>query len=390
MSVKHTNTHGHYIQTLIHFLRFTVVRRSTVLTVHHGHDYFSPYLEAFKYTSVHWSRIQTVPAHAFDYIIISDTLSVAEDVQQLFFQLKQYVGPETRIIITFRTFLWKKNWLTANDIHNLLELEGYQTIQTGKKTLGGIHFIIARPRIMSPKDMSVSIVIPARNEKGNIEPLVRRLPKFGKHREIIFVEGHSKDGTWPEIQRVKREYPGMDIHAYKQQGIGKADAMRKGFSKATGDVLMILDADLSVSPEDLPKFYDAIAQGKGEYINGSRLVYPVEKEAMRFLNMLGNQFFSVVLSWILNQNIKDTLCGTKVLSRKNYERIAKNRRYFGDFDPFGDFDLLFGAAKLNLKFIEVPVRYHAREYGQTNISRFRHGWMLLKMTVFGFYKMKCF
>jgi glycosyltransferase involved in cell wall biosynthesis len=214
------------------------------------------------------------------------------------------------------------------------------------------------------------------------------MPPFGGRQEIIFVDGHSTDGTPDEIRRVMAAYPGKDIKLLVQDGKGKGDAVRKGFAQATGDILMILDADLSMPPEDLPKFYDAIASGKGEFINGCRLVYPMESQAMRVLNLIGNKFFSMAFSWLLNQRIKDTLCGTKVLFRRDYVRLVANRQYFGDFDPFGDFDLLFGASKLNLHIVEIPIRYQDRTYGTTNIQRFAHGWLLLKMTIYGFFRLK--
>jgi glycosyltransferase involved in cell wall biosynthesis len=173
-----------------------------------------------------------------------------------------------------------------------------------------------------------------------------------------------------------------------QDGQGKGDAVRKGFASARGDILMILDADLTVPPEDLTKFYLALVEDHGEFINGCRLIYPMEKQAMRLLNFFGNKFFSMMFTWILNQRFKDTLCGTKALFRADYEKIQAGRNYFGDFDPFGDFDLIFGAVKQNLKVVEVPIRYRERTYGQTNISRFRHGWLLLKMTIFAYRKIK--
>lgn len=203
---------------------------------------------------------------------------------------------------------------------------------------------------------------------------------MGLHTELIFVEGHSKDDTLRECELAARLSKG-EVTVLIQQGRGKGDAVRLGFSKARGDVLMILDADLSVDPEDLTQFYEALSSGKGEFINGSRLVYTKDPQAMRFLNLLGNKFFALLLSRLLGQPIKDSLCGTKVMYRSDYERIAKARPYFGDFDPFGDFDLLFGAAKLNLKIVEVPIRYRQRTYGTTNISRFSHGWLLLKMSL---------
>ena len=211
----------------------------------------------------------------------------------------------------------------------------------------------ARPEPV-PEQPFVSVVIAARNESGNIKSLFERTPKMGGKTEIVFVEGHSKDDTYAAIEREMAAHPSIPSQLFRQTGIGKADAIRLGFEKARGDVLMILDADMTVPPEDLPRFYEALVSGKGEFINGVRLVYPMEKEAMRTMNLFGNKFFSMAFSWLLGQPIKDTLCGTKVLWNKDYELIAANRSYFGDFDPFGDYDLIFGAAKLNLKIIRPP------------------------------------
>ncbi|MFC1626968.1 glycosyltransferase family 2 protein [Patescibacteria group bacterium] len=367
----------------------------------------------------------------YDYIILPDLLNQLDDIQKVIHRLKTACTPETRIILNFYNFLWSPlvilaeklglkqkqplaNWLNPNDVYNILALEGFEIIKKGKRFLFPIdipffskfinkyianlplintfcitNYIIARPLPIEPLTKStVSIIIPARNEAGNIETLIKKLPKIGKHTEIIFIEGHSKDATFQKIKKVAKKYQNLDIKYAKQSGIGKGNAVRKGFAMAKGDILMILDADLSVEPKELVKFYSAIISGRGEFVNGSRLIYPMEKQAMRILNILGNKFFSVVFSWLLSQRIKDTLCGTKVISRKNYLKIAANRQYFGDFDPFGDFDLIFGAAKLNLKFIEIPVKYKARQYGETNIQRFKHGWLLLKMTLFASGKIK--
>jgi len=250
-------------------------------------------------------------------------------------------------------------------------------------------FAKALPNNFIEKDLSVSIVVPARNESGNIQNLLNRLPLLGSSTELIFVESGSTDDTWEKIKTGQdSSTANFKIEAIQIAEKGKAPAVRKGFDVATGDVLMILDADLTVAPEDLVKFYNTIASGKADFVNGSRLVYPMEKEAMRFLNLLGNKFFSQTFTWLLDQPIKDTLCGTKVLLKKDYQRLVSNRPYFGDFDPFGDFDLLFGAHKLNLCMVELPVRYHERTYGRTNISRFKHGLLLLKMCFFAARKVK--
>jgi len=312
--------------------------------------------------------------------------------------------------------LLHQNWLSLADIENLLYLNDYEVIKKGHRFLMPFHipfvsafinkcatnlpliknlcmvqFIVAK-ETSSPekkKNLSVSVLIPARNEKGNIESLIKRTPSLGNHTEIIFVDGNSDDGTADTINEMIKKYPQKDIKLILQGGaFGKADAVRKGFDIAKCDILMILDADMTVMPEDLQKFYLTMAESKGEFINGSRLVYPMEKEAMRPLNILGNKLFSMVFTWTLEQRIKDTLCGTKVLLRKNYLKIKEGRKYFGDFDPFGDFDLLFGASKLNFKIVELPISYKERKYGITKISRFKHGLLLLKMSFIAFKKFK--
>ena len=252
-----------------------------------------------------------------------------------------------------------------------------------------VNFIIARP-IGRPelRKPLVSVIVPVRNEAENIPQIFARTPEMGGGTELIFVEGHSRDDTSSMIQKMIQDHPERQCKFFQQTGVGKGDAVRLGFSEASGDILMILDADTTVPPEDLPRFYKVLLSGKGEFVNGVRLIYPLEKQAMRFLNLLGNKFFSLAFSSLLGQSVKDTLCGTKVLWKSDYRRIAENRSYFGNFDPFGDFDLLFGSARLNLKIVEMPVRYAIRTYGDTNIQRWRHGYLLLRMVIFAALRIK--
>ncbi|MEW6664788.1 MAG: glycosyltransferase [Thermodesulfobacteriota bacterium] len=367
----------------------------------------------------------------FDVLVLADVVGHLHDVEETFRRLRPFCSPATRIIISYYNFLWEpilsagemiglkmpqrhQNWLSSEDICNLLSLAGYQEVKSesrlllpkgipwlsdfvnrylgplpGLRRLCLCRYIVARPVGMrAQRDYSTTVLIPCRNERGNIEQAIERIPPFGGRQEILFVEGGSSDGTREEVERVIAAYPQKNIRLAVQDGKGKGDAVRKGFSVATGEILMILDADLTVPPEDLPKFYSALSEDHGEFINGCRLVYPMERQAMRFLNLLGNKFFSLMFTWILNQRIKDTLCGTKALFKEDYERIRADRGYFGEFDPFGDFDLIFGAVKQNLKVVEVPIRYRERTYGTTNISRFRHGWLLLRMTLFAYRKIK--
>lgn len=362
----------------------------------------------------------------FDYILLAGVVGYLADVRTVLEQLLPYCHHRTRVVILFHNYLWEpilrigerigermpqpaQNWLSVADVRSLLAITGYTVVKQGRRLLVPrrvplvsnwlnryvarlplvehlclTQYIVARsPAAWGDALPSCSVIIPARNESGNIRAALERLPKLGSRTEVIFVEGHSQDDTWAVIVQAAREYAGRwEIRIFQQPGRGKGDAVRFAFEQATGDVLFILDADLTVPPEDLPKFFRVIASGRGEFINGSRLIYPRSRQAMPWLNTLANKFFGAVFSYLLDQPLKDTLCGTKVLWRTDYRKIAAGRTYFGDFDPFGDFDLLFGAAKLNLQIVEVPIRYQPRVYGQSNIAHFREGLLLLRMCVF--------
>ncbi len=359
----------------------------------------------------------------FDYIILSDFLQDSWDIQEVYSALQSLAHAGTRLIANYYSQLWEyplrlgqvihrtrptlpQNWITVNDNKNLFALANWQTIRTWDEVLMPFsipllsafcncflvkvwpfhhlalsHFVVAKSLRLSNMHptASVTVVVPARNEAGNISAILQRMPNFGKDLEVIFVEGHSQDNTWQTILDEIKKYPAFHCRALQQTGKGKGDAVRLGFGEASGDILMILDADLTVAPELLPHFYQTLVDGHAEFVNGVRLVYPMEKKAMRFANFLGNKFFSLAFSALMSQPIKDTLCGTKVLWKKDYLRIAEGRKYFGNFDPFGDFDLLFGAAHLHLKIADMPVRYGERTYGSTNIQRWRHGILLLRM-----------
>jgi ubiquinone/menaquinone biosynthesis C-methylase UbiE len=370
----------------------------------------------------------------FDYVILSGTLQQLYDLHTVLELIRGVCHDRTRILICTFSRLWQpairlaemikwkarvpdECWIPGEEVTNLLEQCDFEVV----KQTDGIMMPVWIPVIsnlanrlaaplpglrhlclstltvarMKPRTnrvampASVSVIIPARNEAGNIKPLLDRVPKLAERTEIIFIEGNSTDDTWATIQKVVAEYTGpFEVKCAKQTGKGKGDAVRLGFGMATGEILMILDADISVPPEELPRFVNAVATGHCEFANGSRLVYPMDRFAMQFLNMIANKCFGWMFTFLLGQRLRDTLCGTKVLRKSDYDRIAANRAYFGDFDPFGDFDLLFGAARLNLRIIDVPVHYKERVYGSTNISRFRHGLMLLRMCDFAADKIK--
>jgi SAM-dependent methyltransferase len=367
----------------------------------------------------------------FDAIILSDLVNDIWDVQDVLSSVRTHCAPDTRLILNVHSRVYQpalsgagglglatpllaQNWLTPEDVENLLHLAGFEVIRRQREillplpiplvrdlcnkvlvklwpfnALAWTNVFIARPRAtVTAKKPTVSVIVPARNEAGNIEAAFQRLPEMGSRTELVFVEGHSRDETYAAIEKAIQAHPERPAVLFKQTGKGKADAVRLGFEKASGEVLMILDADLTVRPEDLPRFYEALTGGTGEFINGVRLVYPMQEQAMRFLNLIGNKLFSMAFSWLLGQSIKDTLCGTKVLWKRDYERIVANRAYFGEFDPFGDYDLIFGAAKQNRKIVDMPIRYQERTYGATNIDRWRHGLLLLRMVLVAAFRLK--
>lgn len=368
----------------------------------------------------------------YDYVVMSDLVGHLDDVQLVFENLRRSVKPETRLIICYYNYLWQPlldlgdalgmrvrqgelNWLSQDDLENLLTIAGFETVKRTKRiifpfnipllswilnswiaNLPGINqlclaeFIVARPMMeRAAKNPTASLIVACKDERGNIAELVERTPVFGGGIEMVFIDGHSKDGTREEILRLQALHPEKNIRFMDQGDTkGKGPAVHLGMREAKGDILIILDADISVAPEDMPKFYGQLISGKGEFINGSRLVYPMEQKAMRFLNIWGNKFFSLAFTYLLGQRLKDTLCGTKALYKSDYEKIVANRAYFGEFDPFGDFDLLFGAAKLNMRILELPVRYYERRYGDIKIERFKHGMLLLGMCAIALKKLK--
>lgn len=368
----------------------------------------------------------------FDAIILSDLVNDLWDVQLLLERLQRLCHRRTRILLNTYSRLWQlplsmaewlgfknrtlpQNWFTLEDLHNLLHLTNYEGVKATPEILLPVqiplvsrvlnsffaklpffdlfaltNFLVARPLPAEPGSdtPSVSIIIPARNEAGNIAEIFTRVPALGRDMELIFVEGHSKDDTYAVIEQERQKHPNIKSSLLKQNGIGKASAVWQGFEAAGNEVLMILDSDLSVPPEDLERFYEAIASNKGEFINGTRLVYPMEGRAMQAANLLGNKAFGMIFSWLLGQPVKDTLCGTKVITHADFKLLKQEYSLFGKVDPFGDFDLLLGASKLNLKIVDLPIRYRERKYGQTNIQRWRHGWMLLRITVAGAINLK--
>lgn len=371
----------------------------------------------------------------FDHIILDYLTGYLPDIQRVLERLRAAAHPRTRLHITSLNTPWRgplrvatavgavmpqppSAWLAHSDLINLLELAGWNVVRFERlqllpfnvpllsgffnRTLVRLPFfrhfgitlaLTARPRT-APRlegEISCSVIVPARNESGNIRAALERIPVLGRRTEVIFVEGHSKDDTWATIQRECAAYRGPhEVRFLQQPGKGKWDAVHAGFAIARGDVLVIQDADLTAPPEELPKFFAAITSGTAEFANGSRLVYPMEDRAMRFLNFLGNKFFALSLSFVLGQPVKDSLCGTKMLLRSDYERVLRRIAPFGNFDPFGDFNLLFGSSLLDLHIRDVPVRYKDRTYGETNISRFRHGALLFRMTWFGLWRLRCY
>lgn len=378
--------------------------------------------------------LQAGPAEEeFDAIVLDYLSGYLTDIQQGLANVRSCCHPRSRVYLTSLNNLWKpffwlgqkmgfvlpqppSNWLSTDDLVNLLELADFEVVKKSTEQLfpfqvpllsaffnrflvrlpvfrhmGVSLFIVARP-VMAPRwsgEVRTSVIMPARNESGHIKPALERIPELGGRTELIIVEGNSTDDTWEVIQREVAAYDGpLQVRCLQQPGKGKWDAVFAGFAEAKGDVIVIQDGDLTAPPEDLPKFYAAIESGRAEFANGSRLVYPMESEAMRALNFCGNKFFALALSFVIDRPIKDSLCGTKMLLRQDYLRLIQRIEEFGEFDPYGDFNLIFGSSLLDLAIRDVPVRYRDRAYGDTNISRYSGAVLLLRMTWFGLRKLR--
>lgn len=451
-NLKNTTSKRFYKKRMMEIYKFLIPKGSKVLDLGCGNGHLLASLDPSYGVGVDFSQVnittatekypllkfikadlqETLPLdEVFDYIICADVVNELWDVQTALLNISSACNTNTRLLLSLNNNLWQtprklaaklgiarpqmsQNWLTKEDVANLLYLANFEVIRMSSEVLvpfnipflsdfsnrvlvklwpfrffGMTNLVIARPAPRGPKMLPiVSVIVPARDEAGNVKSIFDRIPDMGRGTEIIFVEGGSSDDTFGTIQREieLRQRPLTQL--LRQTGKGKGDAVRLGFANATGELLMILDADLTVAPEDLPHFYLAWLDGKGDFINGIRMVYPMEERAMQFLNMLGNKAFSVAFSFLLGQKVKDTACGTKVLSKAHYEPILANRSYFGNFDRFGDWDLLFGASKFHLKIVDLPIRYKDRVYGQTKMQRWRIGVLLVRMVIVGLRRLK--
>jgi SAM-dependent methyltransferase len=370
----------------------------------------------------------------FDFITMVNAVGEFADVLEAFKRLRPLARCDTRVVIVFYNHLWEplmkpaarvglklnnptQNWLSLEDLRVFLHLAGFEVVKTGARMpcpkyipgvaellndvlgrlpllsrLGYIHFLVARPEMRlskPPETHSCTVVVPCKNEEDNVPTLPGRVPRMGKFTEIIFVDDKSTDATAERICETIAVHPDQKIKSVSGPGHGKGAAVRAGLAQATGDVLMILDADMTVMPEDLSAFFDAITENKGEFINGTRMVYPLSGDAMRTANIVGNKAFAMLFTFLLEQRITDTLCGTKVVMRHNYEKILATRDYFGDIDQWGDYDWIFGAAKNNLKIIELPIHYVERTAGLTKMTkRFQNALVMLKMCWVALLKLK--
>jgi hypothetical protein len=357
----------------------------------------------------------------FDYVLF-DHIFDTVDILRSFERIRQHCTAETQVVVINYNHLWQPilqlasklglrskfvepNWVSENDIRGFLKLAGFRPVRKhrlllfpksvplvstflnrliarlpGLRRLCLMQVMVARPvpEPLNERNLTVSVVIPCRNEKDNIAPAVERIPALGQQSEILFCDDKSTDGTADEVRRMQALYPEREIRLIEGPGICKAENVWTGFRAARGDVLMILDADLAVMPEELPMFLRALASRRGDFINGSRLIYPMQHNAMKFANEIGNKLFGLLFSFLLDQRIKDTLCGTKVLWRKDWIRMEKTLGSWGIKDLWGDYELLFGASKLHLEIVEVPVHYQERIHGVTKMTRvFANGLRML-------------
>ncbi len=441
----------YYYDLLLNFLKFNIQENSKVLQIKIDTGFFlnkinsiyslgieedQEFIRHLKRAYPHNNFEYGIPEDIkidkkFDYVLSINSIGLIVDVKKFFDQLHKVIDDNSRIIIVYYSKLWEyilkfaehigfkiktpeQNWLSNDDIENLLNLSGFEIVKKHSlilmpipipiisgllNSLSKLPFInklcfiqsvIAR-RIPEnkPRAFSCSVVVPCRNEEGNIVEIVKRIPQLGSHTELIFVDDKSTDNTRRCIEQVIADYPQMDIKLIDGPGIGKAQAVWRGFKAAGGEILFILDADLAVPPEELIHFYSIMVSGKAEFVNGSRLIYPMQGRAMHIFNLIGNKFFSFLFSYILGQKIKDTLCGTKVLFRNDFKKMQKFIGTWGIKDRWGDYELLFGASRINLKIVDFPVHYCQRHSGFSKMTgRLKNGIIMLSMCLAAYKKIK--
>lgn len=364
----------------------------------------------------------------YDCIVLSDMFEVNDDILGLLKLLKKNLNNDGTILLTSITPIWdgvlsilemlnlknkskKRSYIHLNKLSAVLDTINFQI--TGKRTrqyfpfklfyFGNIinnfleiilyffnfgirsYFTIKEIEDTAEKDvLSKTIIVPAKNEEGNLNELINRIPYLGNNVEVIISCGISNDNTLGMAKSLKSD--NFIIKVIEQTSKGKANAVWEACEQSSNDLIAILDADLSVDPEELSSFFELIETKKCDFVNGTRLIYSMEKGSMRFINNFGNRLFQYVVSKIIRLPLTDSLCGTKVFKKNLYEKIKKWQSVVKIKDPFGDFDLLFAAAYSSQKIVEYPIHYRARKYGTTQIRRFKDGFKLIKYLSVSFYK----
>ena len=369
----------------------------------------------------------------FDHILLVNVLGEMVDIRTTLQQLRRLCKPTSRVILCTRSLPWwpvfaltqrlglsrkslKENWLSRSDVEMFIKLSDFEIVTQTRffplfapgvdggrsplrwlaslpllHRLGVYELTLLRPAAFPRVEskLSTSVVVPCKNEQDNIDELVRRIPDFGDGVEMIFVDDKSTDATAAKIRENIKSHPEKTIRLVDGPGQGKGAAVRAGFAQAKGDVYMILDADMSVAPEALPEFHESLASQKGDFINGSRMVYPLVGQAMRPANIVGNKLFALLFSFLLRQPVKDTLCGTKAVLAANYRRLMDARAWWDDTDRWGDYDWIFGAAKNHLKIVEQPVHYFERTGGETKmVKRLNNALIMLRMCWLAFRRLR--
>lgn len=374
-----------------------------------------------QYTFIHAPIEDLDIDEKFDYVIMVDVVDHVYDVVDVFTSLRRFCHPTTRIILTTISPWWEPilslmeklsakmpegphNFIEKRILGNMIEMVGFSVSYSGYlllfpkwipilsyimnsigvriwglNRLSAVQYMIIQPEFKKTFDLGLgcSVIIPCHNEEDNIESAVRRIPSMGKETEIIVVNDGSTDGTAEKVRALQKEISNLKLVDYSPNR-GKGQAVKQGFDAATQEVIMILDADVSTPPEELPRFFEPLNRGVCQFVNGTRMVYPMEEQAMRTVNLFFNKMFGYMMSFITQQTLTDTLCGTKALYRSDYKRMQWG------IDRWGDFDLLFGAAKMGSKIMEVPVHYLTRQSGESKMKSLKHGIHLLIACVKGF------
>tara|TARA_B110000977_G_scaffold125183_1_gene160299 strand:+ start:1495 stop:2904 length:1410 start_codon:yes stop_codon:yes gene_type:complete len=367
----------------------------------------------------------------FDHIVIAD-IEHQKFITKNLIDLNEKIDNECRVIVLSKSIFWstlinfykkiknigpdKNNFLPYSNLRKIFLNTNFEIVKNEKIIFFPFQFSLltkfinqifrfpvlnffcminltvlkkVQKKNYQAEGKKISFIIPCKNEGGNIKFFYEKIINSTINAEFLFGNDNSSDNTLDEIKKLQQAIPNKEIKIYDGPGVCKSENVYKGINLASGEIILIYDADLTVSFDDLVNSINLLLKTDADFINCTRMIMPQQKNAMKFLNFYGNLFFAFLFSILFKQKITDTLCGTKIFFKKDWEQIKKYNNTWGAKDLWGDFDLLLGAYKNNLKIVENPISYTDRKEDETKMTGIiKNSIRMLIITFVAYYKLR--